>query len=71
MVIDERFFDPEVEGPETLGNPAASLDFGRVPYKDTSATPSYVRTVAAGRRDPIGAADRVNHFPSSPCATES
>ena len=70
-VIDERFFDPEVEGPETLGNPAAALDFGRAPYKDTSDEPTFVRTVAAGRRDLSGAGNRVNSFPSSPLAIES
>jgi len=45
-VVDERFFDPEVEGPEGMGNPAASLDFGLAPYKDTNDEPSFVRTVA-------------------------
>ena len=48
MVIDEPFFDPDVEGPEGMGNPAVSLDFGQPPYKDTNDEPSFVRTVAGG-----------------------
>jgi radical SAM superfamily enzyme YgiQ (UPF0313 family) len=46
LVIDESFFDPDVEGPESIGNPAASLDFGRAPLKDVSDEPAFVRTVA-------------------------
>jgi hypothetical protein len=35
MVIDERFFDPEAEGPESIGNAAAALDGGGAPLSDT------------------------------------
>ena len=31
MVIDESFFDPDVDGPEGIGSPAASLDYGAPP----------------------------------------
>jgi radical SAM superfamily enzyme YgiQ (UPF0313 family) len=50
-VIDERFFDPDVEGPEGIGNAAAALEGGGAPLKDTSDEPSFVRT-AAGLRQP-------------------
>jgi hypothetical protein len=50
QVIDERFFDPEVEGPEGMGNPAAALDGGVAPYKDTNDEPAFVRTVAGRQR---------------------
>jgi len=46
MVVDERFFDPEVEGPEGIGNPAASLDFGRPPYGDTDDEPMAPQSAA-------------------------
>ena len=46
MVVDERFFDPEVEGPEGIGNPAASLDFGRPPYGDPDDEPMAPQSAA-------------------------
>ncbi len=49
LVIDERFFDPDVEGPESIGNPEASQHFGVAPYKDTTDEPAFVRT--AGHRE--------------------
>jgi radical SAM superfamily enzyme YgiQ (UPF0313 family) len=48
--IDERFFDPDVEGPEGMGNPTAALDGGGAPLKDTSEEPAFVRTAAAATR---------------------
>ena len=46
MVIDERFFDPDVDGPEGIGDPTRTLDFGLPPLKDNGEgrRRSYVRT---------------------------
>lgn len=49
-VIDERFFDPEVEGPEGIGNPAAALEGGGAPLEDTSEEPAFVRTTIGATR---------------------
>jgi hypothetical protein len=44
MVVDKRFFDPSVEGPESIGSDQASLEGGGAPLRDTSDEPSFVRT---------------------------
>ena len=46
MVIDKSFFDPSVEGPESIGNAQAALEGGGAPLKDTGDEPSFVRTAA-------------------------
>jgi radical SAM superfamily enzyme YgiQ (UPF0313 family) len=48
MVVDERFFDPEVEGPESIGSAEASLQGGGAPLRDTGDEPSFVRTAVSG-----------------------
>jgi anaerobic magnesium-protoporphyrin IX monomethyl ester cyclase len=52
MVIDERFFDPSVEEPESIGHAQAALEGGGAPLKDTGDEPSFVRTVAGLSRQP-------------------
>jgi len=42
MEVDERFFDPSVEGPESIGNPQAALEGGGPPIKDASDEPSFI-----------------------------
>ncbi len=44
IVIDERFFDLDSDGPEGLGNPAAEGDFGAPPHMDSSIEPAFVST---------------------------
>jgi anaerobic magnesium-protoporphyrin IX monomethyl ester cyclase len=39
MVIDERFFDPGVDGPEGIGDAAAEVDYGLAPHGDLAARP--------------------------------
>jgi anaerobic magnesium-protoporphyrin IX monomethyl ester cyclase len=59
QVVDWRFFDPTVEGPDGIGNPAAALDGGHAPCKDTSDDELFVRTVASAPRatgEPAGGA---------------
>jgi len=60
LVFDERFFDPEVEGPDGIGNRAAEFDYGCPPYKDSTDEPVSVRTRVRG---PVPAA------PGEPVAT--
>ena len=48
MSIDERFFDPDVEGPDGIGDPAGDADFGRAPFKDSSDEPAFIRTRTVG-----------------------
>jgi len=50
MVIDERFFDPEAEGPESIGNPAAALDCGNPPLGDTGDEPAFAGTATGELR---------------------
>jgi hypothetical protein len=51
-MIDERFFDPEVEGPEGMGNPAAALEgAGRRSRTPATGRPSSGRWAA--RRVPF------------------
>jgi anaerobic magnesium-protoporphyrin IX monomethyl ester cyclase len=47
--IDERFFDPDVEGPEGIGVAAAADNGGGAPFKDTSDEPAFVRTMGGGQ----------------------
>lgn len=47
MVVDERFFDPDVEGPDGLGDPSADLDYGLPPRKD-GAEPAPLHTLTSG-----------------------
>jgi hypothetical protein len=49
MAIDERFFDPEVDGPESIGDPATALDSGGAPLKDTNDEPAFVRRIGGTR----------------------
>jgi hypothetical protein len=44
MAVDKRFFDPSVEGPESIGHLEAALEGGGAPLKDTADEPSFVRT---------------------------
>jgi radical SAM superfamily enzyme YgiQ (UPF0313 family) len=44
MVFDESFFDPEVEGPEGIGDPAAVVDYGAPPRKDHTEERAFVST---------------------------
>ena len=60
MVIDERFFGPNVDGPESIGHQPASLSDGRAPYADTCAGTTSVRTAEPGW-----------HEPGEPMSTES
>jgi hypothetical protein len=50
MVIDERFFDPEAEGPESIGNPAAALDCGAAPLGDTGDEAVFAGAAGSGPR---------------------
>lgn len=34
MVIDESFFDPDSEGPDSIGDPDAAIEYGRAPFGD-------------------------------------
>lgn len=44
MVLDPRFFDPEVEGPAGIGDPLSDLDYGAAPRKDGSREGVFVST---------------------------
>ena len=44
MIVDEAFFEPEVEGPESIGNPLARLDYGVPPRMDTGTETAFVTT---------------------------
>jgi hypothetical protein len=52
MVVDERFFDPSVDGPESMGDPDAALEGGGAPLKDTSDEPAFVRIAGGLPRQP-------------------
>ncbi|MGH9459728.1 MAG: B12-binding domain-containing radical SAM protein [Vicinamibacteria bacterium] len=44
MALDPSFFDPDVEGPESIGDPLADLDYGAAPRKDGSTEGVFVST---------------------------
>jgi len=44
MVLDPRFFDPEVEGPAGIGDPLADVHYGAPPRKDSSTEGVFVST---------------------------
>jgi anaerobic magnesium-protoporphyrin IX monomethyl ester cyclase len=65
MVIDESFFDPDVEGPEGIGDPAAVLDFGSAPHKDRSGETAFVKRLPMrSGGDAPGAETRSPHAPA-------
>ena len=65
MVIDERFFDPEVDGPESIGDAAVALDFGRPPYKDTGAEGAPAGPAEPDRFDSVGQMTNLHTSPLS------
>jgi len=44
MVVDESFFDPDADGAEGIGDPAASPGFGAPPRKDDGREAAFIST---------------------------
>jgi len=71
MVIDERFFDPEVDGPESIGDAAVALDFGRPPYKDTGAEGAPAGPAEPDRPDRFDSVGQMTNLHTSPLSSAS